>query len=170
MSSKLQTPVKRTAVRPRTPSLTANPTTASTPATTSTPNRRLSTSIPKPAVIPPRTAPRTNQRSSLMLGPSDRRKLAEALEDVPEADTQFVSYITDSLLVRLTGCSDLSQAKYLRISESDAKLKVQMQKTFHLSMKFDVPALSCVFSFFSLQSCPLMSNIIVKPWILSTVY
>jgi predicted nucleic acid-binding Zn-ribbon protein len=58
-----------------------------------------------------------------MLGPSERRKLAEMSEEGSEAEVQFVSYITDSLLARLTGTSDFSQVKYLRISESDAKLK-----------------------------------------------
>ena len=124
MSSKLQTPVKQTPVRSRTPSLTSAPKVSGATAAPATPSRRLSTSISKPTAAAPRTAPRSVQRTSLMLGPSERRKLAEMSEEGSEAEVQFVSYITDSLLARLTGTSDFSQVKYLRISESDAKLKV----------------------------------------------
>jgi hypothetical protein len=46
------------------------------------------------------------------------------LKEAGDTDNKFVSYITDALLQRLTGSSNLKDAKILRISESDAKLKV----------------------------------------------
>lgn len=58
------------------------------------------------------------------MGTGDRRKLASTLDEAAENEKPFVSYITDALLARLTNTTDLSKATYLRINESDAKVKV----------------------------------------------
>lgn len=74
--------------------------------------------------MPPKTAPRLGQRSSMQVSAADQKKLAEEIDAAQETDKKFVSYMTDTLLTRLTGCANLSEARYLRISESDAKIKV----------------------------------------------
>lgn len=122
MASQSQTPVKGAHLRSRTSSVSAT----MAPPTSTTPNhRRLSSTLVKPVATPPKTAPRSAKRSSLMLSATERRSLSTTLDKMAESEPQFVSHLTDALLTRLTGCSNLSEAKSLRVSESDAKVRVR---------------------------------------------
>lgn len=83
-----------------------------------TPSKRFLT--PSNTLNSPTVNIKSRQRQSLAIKNED---IAEIISGNTE-ENLFVTYMTESLFIKFSGCKNLKEVKILKVSEEDSKIKV----------------------------------------------